>query len=543
MNAFIANRLNFTRRLGSSAGIFDMQRPQAMDYQSVMVLKQQHCLALIPLYWMSDKHTTPSPTGATRYEEGYTETLSVLVGEFVRWADKYTNRDATLEIFDSMEEFHDAYGRQGFDFVKFWRPDTSSVALREEEDYLNKTVSYSELVNGSVCYSVFHLKMEWDLMETDMDQIISIFKLEDLKSAGTTFIGEKDARMRMKRVISKMLLTTYSYPVWCLWRTRLCLRIGEVLPEDDALNDLGFVVADRCICCAYSFLPSDVRYTAEKFCKNGTEVCKTCYESRIIPTSSKKSSSWSGNVCYTGNYDTPEVKEMLQTMLDGVRLLWDDLLLPFAEDAKKLEKYVGLHFKNPIPIYTDKLVRKGCMIDLSKLFYTDFKGELFASSSEFRHLLITIWERCFALGQGCWDVMYSKCLQRVGEQRDMSGPKTGDVFTELFAEHIHPCLTLLMMQLNDAIDAKAEVQKTAEAQLLAEGVKKEKKVREKTDKELQAEATRLANQVQKQKKKDAEEYAEKAEKAFAKKKADQAEKAKRIAKAKKLNALKCAGLL
>ncbi len=530
MNAFIANRLNFTRRLGSSAGIFDMQRPQAMDYQSVMVLKQQHCLALIPLYWMSDKHTVPSPTGATRYEEAYTETLSVLVGEFVRWADKYTNRDATLEIFDSMEEFHDAYGRQGFDFVKFWRPDTSSVALRDE----------TRRKGGGTLYTVFHLQMEWDLMETDMDQIISIFKLEDLKSAGTTFIGEEDARTRMKRVISKMLLTTYSYPVWCLWRTRLCLRIGEVLPEDEPPM---FLNADRCICCAYSFLPSDARYTAEKFCKNGTEVCKSCYESRIIPTSSKKSSKWDGNVCYTGNYDTPEVKVMLQAMLDSVRLLWDHLLAPFTEDAKKLEKYVGLHFKNPVPIYTDKLVRKGCMIDLSKLFYTDFKGELFAESSEFRHLLIIIWERCFALAQGCWDVVYSKCIQIIGEQRDMSGPKTRDVFTELFAEHIRPCLTLLMMQLNDAIDAKAEVQKTAEAQLLAEGVKKEKKVREKTDKELQAEATRLANQVQKQKKKDAEEYAEKAEKAFAKKKADQAEKAKRIAKAKKLNALKCAGLL
>jgi hypothetical protein len=308
-----------------------------------------------------------------------------------------------------------------------------------------------------------------------------------------------------------------------------------------------FLNADRCICCAYSFLPSDVRYTAEKFCKNGTEVCASCYESRIVPTTSKKSSKWDGNVCFTGNYDSPEVKAMLLAMLDRLRSFWDALLLPFAEDLQKLEKNLGLHFKNPIPTDTDKIMRKGSLLNISKLFYADYNGQmegfLQPCSLDYRTTVLRIWERCFALGQGCWDVMYSKCIQRVGEQRDMSGPSTADVFKELFAEHIAPCLILLMMQLNDAIDAKAEVQKTAEAQLLAEGVKKEKKVREKTDKELQAEATRLANQVQKQKKKDAEEYAVRAQKAEVKRKSDQAEKAKRIAKAKKLNALKCAGLL
>jgi hypothetical protein len=158
-------------------------------------------------------------------------------------------------------------------------------------------------------------------------------------------------------------------------------------------------------------------------------------------------------------------------------------------------------------------MRKGGMIDPSKLFYCDWKGqwmdELNLTKSEnLRDTFITIWERCFALGQGCWDVMYSKCIQRVGEQRDMSGPKTPDVFKELFLDQIHPCLCLLFLKMNDAIDARAEVVKIAEAQLLAEGVKKEKKVQEKTDKQLQAEATRLANQVQKQKKKDAEAFAE-----------------------------------
>jgi hypothetical protein len=532
MNAIIANRLNFTRRLNTSAGIFDTQRPQAMDYQAVTVLKQQHCLALIPLYWMSEKHITPSSTGATRYEEAYTETLSILVGEFVRWADQYTNRDATLEIFDSMEEFHDAYGKQGFDFVKFWRPDFTSKALQSCDC-------------GSCEYALFHLKMEWNLQETDMDQIIKAVNMEGLADVGISAIGEENARMRMKRVVSKLLLTTYSYPVWCLWRTRLCIRVGEVLPEEDAPM---FLNADRCICCAYSFLPSDARYTAEKFCKNGTEVCASCYESRIVPTTSKKSSKWDGNVCLTGNYDTPEVKAMLQVMLESVRVFWDTLFAPYTDDLQKLERFFGIRFKNPIPLDTDKIMRKGGMIDPSKLFYCDWKGqwmdELNLTKSEnLRDTFITIWERCFALGQGCWDVMYSKCIQRVGEQRDMSGPKTPDVFKELFLDQIHPCLCLLFLKMNDAIDARAEVVKIAEAQLLAEGVKKEKKVQEKTDKQLQAEATRLANQVQKQKKKDAEAFAEKAEKAEAKRKADQADKAKRIAKAKRLNALKCAGLL
>jgi hypothetical protein len=533
MNAFIANRLNFTRRLGSSAGIFDTQRPEPMDYQSVMVLKQQHCLALIPLYWMSEMHIKHTPTGGERYEEAYQETVTALVAEFVAWADQYTNRFATLEIFDSMEEFHDAYGKQGFDFVKFWRPDASSKAL------LHSTCECEECE----C-SLFHLKMTWNLMQTDIDQIVSFFNLGELVSAGDAVIGEENARKRIKRVVTKMLLTTYSYPVWCLWRTRLCVRVGEVLPEEDAPM---FLNADRCICCAYSFLPSDARYTAEKFCKNGTEVCSSCYESRILPTTSKKSSRWEGNVCFTGNYDSPDVKAMLQTMLESQHQFFDELMLEHADNLYKLSHYFGLHFKNPIPTLTDKIMRKGSVIDLSVLFYRDWKDlgkDLEGSRSTlFRESLITCWERFFCLGQGCWDMMYSKCIQRVGEQRDMSGPKTTDVFKELVEKWVKPLLVILFLQMNDILDARLEVQKTAEAQLLAEGVKKEKKVQEKTDKQLQAEATRLANQIQKQKKKDAEAFAERAVKAEAKRKADQADKAKRIAKAKRLNALKCAGLL
>ena len=529
MNAIIANRLNFTRRLNTPAGIFDTQRPRAIDYQSVMVLKQQHCLALIPLYWMSDVHMTHTPTGGERYEDGYKETVDTLTSEFSQWADQYTNRGASLEVFDSMEEFHDAYGQQGFDFVKFWRPESTSKALRS-------------CSCGSCEYAVFHLPLLWDLMETDIDQICKAMNLGDLASAGITILGEESAKMRIKRVVSKMLLTHYSYPVWCLWRTRLCIRVGEVVAEDDAPM---FLNADRCICCAYSFLPSDARYSPEKFCKNGTEVCKNCYETRIIPTSGS-SAKWEGNVCLTGNHDSPEVKAMLQTMVQSLNGFWETMVWAHHPDFLILYKYFGLCFKNPIPTDYGKIMRKGSMIDLSKLFYAEWKGEWMEDAEQFRSDFLILWERYFCLGQGCWDVMYSKCIQRVGNPPKYSSHLVGttaDAFKQLYEEHIVPELLLLFRQMHEAIDAKAEVQKTAEALLLAEGNKKEKKVREKTDKELQAEATRLANQVQKQKKKDAEEFALKAEKAFAKRKAEQAEKAKKIAKAKKMNILKCAGLL
>jgi hypothetical protein len=539
MNAFIQNRLDFTRRLGTPAGIFDTERPDAIDYQSVMVLKQQHCLALIPLYWMSDVHMTHTSTGGERFEEGYKETMTALTAEFVAWANQYTNRFATLEIFDSMEEFHDAYGIQGFDAVKFWRPDASCKAL------LHATCECEECVP-----SLFHLNMSWNLMQTDIDQIVSVFNLMELATAGDTLIGEENARKRIKRVVTKMLLTTYSYPVWCLWRTRLCIRIGGVVPEEDAPM---FLNADRCICCAHSFKKDEVRYTAEKFCKEGTEVCASCYEHRIIPTTNKKSSKWEGNVCLTGNHDSPETKALLETMLDSQRRLFDELLAQFQPQFAKMWEYFGLIFKNPIPVNMDKILRKGSMIDLSSLFWVNFHGEWLDDSeirgkiyksSELRGMVKEIWERIFCIGQGSWDMMYSHIIQRKGAPpREETTPKITEHIKDLFEKFVRPHLCVLLLTVDDAVEAKIELRKTAEAQLLASAPKKEKKVQEKTAKQLQAEATRLANQVQKQKKKDAEAFAEKAEKAEAKRRADQVEKARRIAKAKKANMLKCAGLL